>query len=95
VIIVKSIKDMQSRSDDWRKAGKTIALVPTMGFLHEGHLSLMREGRSTCDILVTSIFVNPTQFGPDEDMDKYPRDFEGDESKCRQVGVDAIYYPRA
>ena len=95
MIIVKSIDDMQRRADDWRADGKTIALVPTMGFLHEGHLSLMREGRSRGDVLVTSIFVNPTQFGPNEDLDKYPRDFEGDEAKCRTVGVDAIYYPSA
>jgi len=93
VIVVKSIGEMRKRADDWRGRGKTIAFVPTMGFLHEGHLSLMREGRSRCDVLVTSIFVNPTQFGPNEDLDKYPRDFEGDEAKCRTEGVDAIYYP--
>ncbi len=93
MIIVKSVSDMQKRAEDWRKEGKTVALVPTMGFLHEGHLSLMREGRSRADILVTSIFVNPTQFGPNEDLDQYPRDFEGDEAKCRTEGVDAIYYP--
>jgi len=95
MIIVKTVAEMQHRADDWRKSGKTIAFVPTMGYLHEGHLSLMREGRSRCDIVVTSIFVNPTQFGPNEDLDKYPRDFEGDEAKCRSVGVDAIYYPSA
>ena len=93
MIVVKSIGEMRKRADDWRGRGKTIAFVPTMGFLHEGHLSLMREGRSRCDVLVTSIFVNPTQFGPNEDLDKYPRDFEGDEAKCRTEGVDAIYYP--
>jgi len=95
MIIVRTVAEMQHRADDWRKAGKTIAFVPTMGYLHEGHLSLMREGRSRCDIVVTSIFVNPTQFGPNEDLDKYPRDFEGDEAKCRSEGVDAIYYPSA
>lgn len=95
MIIVKTVKDMQNRADDWRKEGKTIAFVPTMGFLHEGHVSLMREGRSRCDVLVTSIFVNPTQFAPNEDLDKYPRDFEGDEIKCRSAGCDAIYYPSA
>lgn len=93
MIIVRTVKDMQRRADDWRKEGKTIAFVPTMGYLHEGHLSLMREGRERADIVVTSIFVNPTQFGPNEDLERYPRDFEGDEKKCREVGVDAIYYP--
>lgn len=95
MIIVRSVKDMQRRAEDWRREGKTIALVPTMGFLHEGHVSLMSEGRERADVLVTSIFVNPTQFAPNEDLDKYPRDFEGDEQKCRTVGVDAIYYPSA
>jgi pantoate--beta-alanine ligase len=95
MIIVKTVKEMQRRAEDWRKSGKTIAFIPTMGFLHEGHLSLMREGRSRCDIVVVSIFVNPIQFGPNEDLDRYPRDFEGDEAKCRSVGVDAIYYPSA
>jgi pantoate--beta-alanine ligase len=84
---------MQRRANDWRKEGKIIAFVPTMGYLHEGHLSLMREGREKADVVVVSIFVNPTQFGPNEDLDRYPRDFEGDEKKCREVGVDAIYYP--
>lgn len=93
MIIVRTVKDMQRRANDWRNEGKTIAFVPTMGYLHEGHLSLMREGREKADVVVVSIFVNPTQFGPNEDLDRYPRDFEGDEKKCREVGVDAIYYP--
>jgi len=93
VIIVKTIKDMQRRADDWRGEGKTIGLVPTMGYLHEGHLSLIREARSDCDVVVVSIFVNPTQFGPNEDLDSYPRDFEGDEAKCRAEGADAVFYP--
>lgn len=93
MIIIRTVKDMQRRANDWRNEGKTIAFVPTMGYLHEGHLSLMREGREKADVVVVSIFVNPTQFGPNEDLDRYPRDFEGDEKKCREVGADAIYYP--
>ncbi len=95
MIIVRTIADMQRRSDDWRASGKTIGLAPTMGYLHEGHLSLMREARSDCDVVVVSNFVNPAQFGPGEDLDTYPRDFEGDEAKCRTEGVDAVFYPPA
>ena len=95
MIVVRTVRDMQRRADDWRKSGKTIGLVPTMGFLHDGHIALMREARDKADVVVASIFVNPTQFGPGEDLAKYPRDFEGDEAKCRTVGVDAIYYPSA
>ncbi|MBW2649553.1 MAG: pantoate--beta-alanine ligase, partial [Deltaproteobacteria bacterium] len=67
--------------------------VPTMGYLHNGHLKLMEEGKKRSDCLVTSIYVNPTQFGPGEDLDKYPRDFERDERLSRDVGVDVIFYP--
>lgn len=95
MIIVRTVREMQMRADDWRREGKTIAFVPTMGFLHDGHISLMTEGRARADALVVSIFVNPTQFAPGEDLDKYPRDFEGDELKCRTAGADAIYYPSA
>lgn len=84
---------MQSLADSFRREGKTIGLVPTMGFLHEGHLSLMRIARSHCDILVVSIFVNPTQFGPNEDFNKYPRNFEQDEKLCRDENVGVIFYP--
>lgn len=84
---------MQSVLRALRRAGKTIGFVPTMGFLHEGHLSLMRLARERCDVLVASIFVNPTQFGPNEDLDAYPRDFERDEALCREVDVDFLFYP--
>lgn len=73
--------------------GKTIGLVPTMGYLHEGHLSLMRRAVAENDLCVGSIFVNPAQFGPNEDLDRYPRDPEGDAEKCRSVGTDAIFTP--
>jgi pantoate--beta-alanine ligase len=84
---------MQSFSDLVRKQGKAIGLVPTMGFLHEGHLSLMREARQACDIVVASIFLNPTQFGPNEDLSRYPRDIEGDSKKCGSSGVDILFIP--
>lgn len=73
--------------------GQRLALVPTMGSLHEGHLCLMREGRRRADVVVASIFVNPTQFGPKEDLSKYPRDLEGDLAKCALVNVAAVYAP--
>ena len=76
-------------------SGQTIALVPTMGFFHEGHLELMRAGRRLADKLVISIFVNPTQFGPSEDLEEYPRDMEGDLAKAREVGVDIAFIPSA
>lgn len=84
---------MQQTAQSLRRAGKSIGFVPTMGFLHEGHLSLMRLARKRCDVLVTSIFVNPTQFGPNEDLDTYPRDLERDEALCREEGVDVLFYP--
>ncbi len=86
---------MQARSNHLRNQGKTIAFVPTMGYLHEGHLSLMRLAQSMADTLVVSIFVNPTQFGPGEDLGTYPRNFERDESLCRKEGVDILFYPTA
>jgi len=91
--IINDINKMQTLAADLRQQGKTIGFVPTMGFLHEGHLSLMRIARPKCDILVVSIFVNPTQFGPTEDFEKYPRDFEQDEKLCGQEKVDIIFYP--
>ena len=86
---------MQRQALEWKRAGKTIGFVPTMGYLHEGHLSLMRLARARCDILVASIFVNPAQFGPNEDLDAYPRDFERDEALCKKESVDVVFYPEA
>lgn len=93
--IISNIKEMQTRCLAARASGQKIAFVPTMGFLHEGHLSLLREGRKRGDLLVLSIFVNSTQFGPSEDLDCYPRDFERDESLASECGVDLIFYPDA
>ncbi|HJU12435.1 MAG TPA: pantoate--beta-alanine ligase [Candidatus Binataceae bacterium] len=85
--------DMQRWSDAARRRGETIAFVPTMGFLHEGHLSLMREGRKRATRLASSLFVNPTQFGPNEDFSRYPRNFEGDCAMMREVPVDVLFAP--
>jgi len=90
-----AVARMKHWSRSHRQAGKTVGFVPTMGYLHEGHLSLMRRGRSENDLLVASIFVNPTQFGQNEDLDNYPRDSEADLAKCAQVGVDAMFMPAA
>ena len=90
---VTTRSDMWRLSDEWRRAGKRIAFVPTMGYLHEGHLSLFDIGRRAGDVLVVSIFVNPTQFGPNEDLERYPRDLEGDLAKARSRGVDVVYAP--
>jgi pantoate--beta-alanine ligase len=93
--IISSVDHMQKTVEALRLEEKTLVLVPTMGFLHEGHLELMRVGKSHADQLMISIFVNPTQFGPAEDFDRYPRDTEGDIEKARQVGVDIVFMPDA
>jgi pantoate--beta-alanine ligase len=95
VEIIETIERMQEKSDEFRSGGHTVALVPTMGYLHEGHLELMRVGRKHSDKLIISIFVNPTQFGPGEDLAEYPRDTEGDLQKAREVGVDVVFFPSA
>ncbi len=84
---------MQSYAESLRLQGKKISFVPTMGYFHEGHLALMREAKKMADCLVVSIFVNPTQFGPKEDLSKYPRDFERDSQMAQSVGVDVIFFP--
>ena len=91
--VITTTRGMKSFSLEARRKGKTIAFVPTMGFLHEGHLSLMREGKRRSDLLVISIFVNPTQFGPSEEFERYPRDFPGDSKMAAEVGVDVLFAP--
>jgi pantoate--beta-alanine ligase len=91
--IIETVQEMQETALALKREGKRIGFVPTMGYLHEGHLSLMRIARPMADILVTSIFVNPTQFGPQEDLAEYPRNRERDTRLCREIGVDIIFYP--
>jgi pantoate--beta-alanine ligase len=91
--VLNTVDATQKRCEDLRLQGKTLAFVPTMGFFHEGHLELMRVGKRLGDVLVISIFVNPTQFGPQEDLEAYPRDTEGDLSKARELGVDIAFMP--
>jgi len=93
--IITNVKEMKKVSYQARQLGRTIAFVPTMGFFHEGHLGLMRECRKRGDLLVVSLFVNPTQFGPSEDFKKYPRDFERDRKMAEEVNVDVLFVPEA
>lgn len=91
--ILRSIAALRETVRGWRAAGDTIGFVPTMGALHDGHLSLARRARADNRRVVVSIFVNPTQFGPNEDFARYPRDLEGDSAKLATVGVDAVFAP--
>ena len=86
-------KEMQEYATACKKEGKTIGLCPTMGALHEGHMTLMRAARAACDVVIASVFVNPTQFAPGEDYEKYPRQFEADCAKLEKEGVDAVFHP--
>lgn len=95
VEIIETVRAMQARSEEWRAAGETVALVPTMGAFHEAHLNLMWEGRRRADRLVVSLFVNPTQFGPGEDYEAYPRNLEADLKATEDIGLDVLYHPTA
>jgi len=91
--IIKKIYEMKAISSKARQNGKIIVFVPTMGYFHEGHLSLMREGKRLGDLLIVSLFVNPTQFGPSEDYQRYPRDLQRDKKMAEEVGVDFLFVP--
>ena len=93
--VIESIFEMRREIRLHRVHTRRIALVPTMGYLHDGHVSLLRAARETADIVVLSIFVNPMQFGPREDLARYPRDLEGDLAKAAKAGVDLVFAPRA
>ncbi len=93
VPVARTVKELRGIVAHWRKAGERVALVPTMGALHEGHLALSREGRRRADRVVVSIFVNPAQFAPTEDLDKYPRTFDGDLAMLAGVGADLVWAP--
>lgn len=91
--ICRTKADMRTIVRGWRRKGETVAVVPTMGYLHEGHLSLVRKAKAEADRVVTTIFVNPTQFGPNEDLDTYPRDEARDQALLKQEAVDAVFMP--
>lgn len=93
VPIVRTIADLRAAVGAWRRHGRTVALVPTMGALHEGHLSLVRLGKERCDQVVTSLFVNPRQFAPHEDFERYPRDEAGDAKLLAGAGCDLLFAP--
>lgn len=90
---IEFTKEMQKYAESLRLRGQKLSFVPTMGYFHEGHMELMREAKKLADCLVVSIYVNPTQFGPKEDLSKYPRDFARDAEMANTVGVDIIFYP--
>ena len=91
--IVETVKEVREQVKEWKKQGLTVGFVPTMGYLHEGHKSLMDAARKDNDKVVVSIFVNPMQFGPTEDLATYPRDLDHDAALCESVGVDLIFHP--
>lgn len=92
-MILEKVQEMKQWAQDHLHQGKTIGLVPTMGYLHEGHLSLIRRAKEENDYVIVSVFVNPTQFGPNEDYDKYPRSLQQDSHLCENMEVDILFYP--
>lgn len=92
-VLVNNISEIKQYIKEWKKDNYTIGVVPTMGALHKGHASLISKAKETCDKVVVSVFVNPIQFGPNEDFDKYPRTIENDMKICSELGVDAVFAP--
>src|SRR3970282_2902316 len=93
MIVVKKISDVREAIKAQKAQGKTIGLFPTMGYLHEGHLSLVKKARENSDFVCASVFVNPIQFGPNEDYNKYPRDIERDIKLLEENGCDLVFIP--
>jgi pantoate--beta-alanine ligase len=93
--VVRDPAEMRGRAEDQRRDGRRLCVVPTRGYLHAGHVSLLEAGRARADVLVMTLFVNPTQFGPNEDLSRYPRDEPGDLAKARAAGVDLVFAPAA
>lgn len=93
MVTVEQVREVRNASRGARSRGGRVGLVPTMGYLHEGHLALVRRARELAEFVVVSIFVNPTQFGPNEDFERYPRDWERDSALCRGAGVDLVFAP--
>ncbi|MEE1079282.1 MAG: pantoate--beta-alanine ligase, partial [Agathobacter sp.] len=91
--IANTIEEVRNQVAEWKKEGLTVGLVPTMGYLHEGHASLVDKAVSMCDKVVASVFVNPTQFAPNEDLETYPRDFEHDCKLLEEHGCDMVFHP--
>lgn len=95
MLIVSQIEVVRKQVSEWKRNGDTVGFVPTMGYLHEGHKSLIEAARKENGRVVVSIFVNPMQFGPNEDLESYPRDLEKDAKLCEEAGVDLIFHPKA
>jgi pantoate--beta-alanine ligase len=93
MVVFEKNDEVKSFATELKKRGRTLGFVPTMGYLHEGHLALVREAKRICQAVVVSIFVNPTQFGPQDDFERYPRDFERDLRMLKEEGVDAVFVP--
>lgn len=93
MIVAKTVQEVRAQVARWKREGHTVGLVPTMGYLHEGHASLVDKARSMCGKVVASDFVNPTQFGPNEDLEAYPRDFDRDCALLEEHGCDLVFYP--
>ena len=91
--LLHTVAEVRERVRQWRQAGKRVGFVPTMGNLHDGHISLIKEARARCDVVVVSIFVNPTQFGPNEDFDRYPRTLDADAAALVDAGTDLLFAP--